>query len=333
MIQRARRMTTPVCILALVWLFSTHAADAAELTVKLTKPTPTHDDLAYGPHERNDMDVWLAESDTPTPVLIAVHGGGFYTGLKNVNNILLHECLDAGISVAAVGYRYSTDDIAPAPLHDIARAVQFVRAHADEWNLDATRFAAVGGSAGGAGALWLALHDDLADPDSDDPVARQSTRMVGAIAINGQSTYDPRAIAKLFPEFDVAAHPAVPRLLGVEGHDLQNLTPAQYAVYEDCSAAPHASADDPPVLLTFDRPMDIEITTKSIGIHHPRFGTHLKDKLDPLGIPCTLIAPTPLPDGAASDTKRDIYNTPIPIAFLKQCFGMADPATPGDPSP
>lgn len=319
---RLRRAAVFACFAAVLLLPGTSVR--AETTATEAKPAPTLADLSYGAHERNDVDIWLAASDEPTPMLIAIHGGGFYTGLKNINTQLLQQCLDAGISVAAIGYRYSTDAIAPAPLHDIARAVQFVRYHADDWNLDPARFAAVGGSAGGAASLWLALHDDLSDPGSEDPSARQSTRLVGAIAVNGQTTYDPRDIADLFPEFDVTAHPAVPRLLGVEGQDLQNLTAGQYRIYEDCSAYSHASADDPPILLTFDRPMDLPITTRSIGIHHPRFGRYLKDRFDLMGVPCTLVAPTPLPEGAATDTKRDIYNTSIPIAFLQRCFAFAE---------
>ena len=41
--------------------------------------------------------------------------------------VLLKECLDSGISVAAITYRFSTQAIAPAPFQDGARAVQFLR--------------------------------------------------------------------------------------------------------------------------------------------------------------------------------------------------------------
>ena len=40
------------------------------------------------------------------------------------------------------------------------------------------------GSAGAFSSLYLALHDDMADPKSDDPVARESTRLYCA-AVNG----------------------------------------------------------------------------------------------------------------------------------------------------
>ncbi len=48
---------------------------------------------------------------------------------------------------------------------------------ADDWNVDKTRVAAYGGSAGAGTSLWLAFHDDLADPKSADPVLRESSRL------------------------------------------------------------------------------------------------------------------------------------------------------------
>ena len=54
---------------------------------------PTHPNVKYGPHERNVLDVWLAESDKPTPVLVSIHGGGFQGGDKSVSDGLLNPCL------------------------------------------------------------------------------------------------------------------------------------------------------------------------------------------------------------------------------------------------
>ena len=58
-------------------------------------------------------------------------------------------------------------------------------------NFDPKRIAVTGGSAGAASSLWLAYHDDLADPKSKDPVLRQSSRVCGAVAMGGQTTLDP----------------------------------------------------------------------------------------------------------------------------------------------
>jgi acetyl esterase/lipase len=130
--------------------------------------------VKYGPFHATL--VWLVKSDKPTPVMVSIHGGGFSSGNKAVSPDLLEECLKSGISVVASTYRLSGEVIAPAQFLDSARAIQFIRSKAKEWNLDPSRIAATGGSAGAGISLWLGFHDDLADPKSEDSVLRQSTR-------------------------------------------------------------------------------------------------------------------------------------------------------------
>ena len=72
--------------------------------------------------------------------------------------------------------------------------LQFVRSKAADWNLDKTRIAAMGVSAGACTSMWLAYHDDLADPKSDDPVARESTRVCAAVSVSGQTSIDPKVV-------------------------------------------------------------------------------------------------------------------------------------------
>ena len=140
--------------------------------------------IRYGKNERHVLDFWKAESDTPTPLVFVIHGGGWKEGSKE----RLHKFVDtpallkAGISVVAINYRLMrhAEGVEPpvkAPLHDAARALQFVRSKATEWNVDKARIGAAGGSAGACSSLWLAFHDDLADSASSDPVARESTRL------------------------------------------------------------------------------------------------------------------------------------------------------------
>lgn len=247
---------------------------------------PTHADVKYGPDNRNMMDVWLAESTQPTPVLVSIHGGAFRHGDKSVNDIVLRECLASGISVAAITYRFSDTAIAPAQHLDSARAIQFIRHNADGWKLDATRIAATGGSAGAGMSLWLGFHDDLADPDNADPVLRQSTRVTCMAVNNGQSTYDPRVIRDLFPGTDTYTNSALAELFDVDLKKLDELPGEKYKLFEEVSAINHLTKDDAPVLMTYDSDLDTPISSRSIGIHHPRFGNMLREKMDSLGIEC-----------------------------------------------
>ncbi len=276
-------------------------------------PPPTYKDVKYGPHARNVLDFWQAKSKQPTPLLVSIHGGGFVAGNKSVAPQLLKECLEAGISVAAISYRYSTQAIAPAPFQDGARAVQFLRSKAKEWHIDPKRVAATGGSAGAGISLWLGFHDDMADPKSNDPVLRQSTRLTCAAVVNGQTSYDPRFIRKLFPGKDVYKIGALRQLFGADLDKLDNLPAEKYKLFEEVSAINHLTKDDPPVLLWYSSPMDAEITTMGIGIHHPLFGKALKDKMDALHIPCELDAGGKRVGGGKPTRVID---------FLKEHFGM-----------
>ena len=148
-------------------------------------PKPTLSELAYGDHDRQVLDFWKAPSDKPTPLVFVIHGGGWMGGSKERLNRFVDApaLLKEGISVVAINYRYirNAQELKPpvkAPLHDAARALQFVRSKAAEWNIDKTRIAAAGASAGACSSLWLLYHDDLADPESEDPIARESTRLL-----------------------------------------------------------------------------------------------------------------------------------------------------------
>jgi len=249
---------------------------------------PTHPDVRYGPHERNVLDLYLADSDRPTPLVLYIHGGGFRSGDKrNLRARDLRSYLDEGWSLAAINYRLT--DVAPAPAQylDSARALQFLRYHAAKWNLDPKRAAATGGSAGGGTSLWIAFHDDLADPKSEDPVARQSTRLTSVAVKNAQTSYDPRFAEKIgIPRPNFERHAFFEPFFGIEAADAD--TPEAYRRYEEAAPITYLTADDPPVLLAYGHP-DAAVTAESplgLVVHHPKFGIDLKQRMDALGIEC-----------------------------------------------
>lgn len=257
-------------------------------TVQGQDAVPTHPNVKYGPFERNVMDVWLAKSDAPTPVLVSIHGGGFARGDKRVSPELLRRCLDAGISVVAITYRFSQEAIAPAPFHDSARAIQFIRHNAKGWNLDPRRVAATGTSAGAGISLWLGFHDDLADPQSDDPVLRESSRLTCMSVYNGQSSYDPRFVRDLLPDTDTYKHERLAQLFDVDLEMLDRLPPEKYRLFEQVSPLHHLTKEDAPTQLLYAYNLDAPVKNQGVGIHHPKFGQTLKEQMDRLGIECEL---------------------------------------------
>jgi acetyl esterase len=256
----------------------------------IDKPKPDFADVPYGPHARNVLDFWQAKADRPTPLVVFIHGGGWMNGDKSlVEPVVVVECLKSGISVAAINYRFTTTDPLPAPHHDGARAIQFLRSQAKPWNIDPTRVAAYGGSAGAGITLWLAFKNDMADSASSDPVARQSTRLTCGATFGGQSTYDPHVIKEWIGE-KAARHPVFNPAYNVKSYEeLDN--PKLQPLFDEVSAIKHLTADDPPVFMYYAEPnvplsADVEIGQ---GMHHPIFGLKLKEAMDRLHIECVYL--------------------------------------------
>jgi acetyl esterase/lipase len=273
---------------------------------------PTYANVPYGPHERNVLDFWKAESDKPTPVLVFIHGGGFLGGDKEgYNRQLFRDCMQAGISFAATNYRLSQHAPYPAQMHDAARAIQFIRSKSAEWNVDTSRIAAFGGSAGAGISLWLAFHDDMAKPESEEPVERQSTRLTCAIALQMQSTYDPREIRNVVPgrAYD---EPALKQLFGLPPNwnwDTAQVDEELSTRLRDASPIAHLTKDDPPAFLFHQKQQETDG-----NIHHANFGRYLKKAMDDLGIECIHRMDTDYETPEAAF--RDMF------AFLERQFGM-----------
>jgi acetyl esterase/lipase len=148
----------------------------------------------YGPNPRNDFDIWLADSEKPTPLVIYIHGGGFVGGDKSkyYSSEDMVRFLRSGVSVAVINYRFMNEPPYGilASMNDSKRCLQYIRYNAGKYNIDKSKIACSGGSAGAGTCLWLAFSDDMADKGSKDPVLRESTRVTCAGAFATQSTYD-----------------------------------------------------------------------------------------------------------------------------------------------
>jgi acetyl esterase/lipase len=270
------------------------------------RPAPTVADFAYGEASpRQRFDLWLASSERPTPIVLLIHGGGWMNGDKTgYGTKAIQPYLDAGISVAAINYRFipqameqHVEPPVKACLHDAARALQTLRAKAGQWKLDPRRVGATGGSAGACTSLWLALHDDLADAASDDPTARQSSRLMCAAVRGAQTSLDPQQLREWIPNAEYGGH-----AFGFSAPGRNR--PGEFALLlenrekvlpwiREYSPIELVTADDPPIYLDYPN----QSSPPALGqrerdpTHSAMYGVQLQQRLSQAGIEAVLSYP------------------------------------------
>ena len=270
------------------------ADSSAQRKKKRRQIEPTAANVAYGTHKRQVIDFWKATSEKPTPLVLYIHGGGWQGGDKRGFRGQVKQFLDVGISVAAINYRYVRQAVrlkikppVKAPLTDAARALQFIRSKSKEWNLDKKRIGATGGSAGGCSSLWLALHDDMADADSKDPVARESTRLYCAAVNGAQTTLDPKPLLEWMPNYRYGAH-----AFGVKG--IKQLSANREKLLKwinEYSPMHHVSKDDPPIAMFYRGAKPVKGDKPRDPTHSAILGVMLEEKLKAAGVECVLVCP------------------------------------------
>lgn len=276
---------------ALVGEASRNSTEASLSKIK-NYVAPTLSDVSYGDHKRQVLDFWQAKSEKPTPVVFVIHGGSWTSGskIRIFNYLNVSRLLEDGCSVVSINYRYVTqapkDTEEPpvrTPLYDAARALQFVRSKARDWNIDKTRIGASGASAGACTSLWLAYHDDLADPDSDDPIARESTRLACVAVSGAQTTLDPKQMKEWTPNSRYGGH-----AFGFGKFD-EFLTKRESILPWIKEYSPYANLtdDDPPVALFYKHAPAIGKPAKD-PTHTGNFGVKLQEHCKAVGTECFL---------------------------------------------
>lgn len=96
------------------------------------------------------LDASVPEGKGPFPAVIVVHGGGWHGGTKrSYEKPLLPVLSEAGFAWFTINYRLAPRYKYPAAVEDVEAAVRWVKAHAREFQVDRTRIALMGESAGG----------------------------------------------------------------------------------------------------------------------------------------------------------------------------------------
>jgi acetyl esterase/lipase len=175
-------------------------------------PAPKADrHVAYGEAPNQFAELWLPPGPGPHPVVLMVHGGCWQARIANLHimDYIADDLRRRGIAVWNVEYR-GVDQPGggyPGAFQDVAAASDALRGLAPEARLDLHRVIAVGHSAGGHLAFWLAARRGLPASSplwSADPLPVKAAVSLGGLpdleadlAMKGDAGCGARAVQRM----------------------------------------------------------------------------------------------------------------------------------------
>jgi hypothetical protein len=259
-VQLNSRCRLVLFLLLAAMVLPTPGAKAQSINDWMTTNCSVIKDEKYSGDEKNTFDILMPRSDTLTPLVIYIHGGGFVGGDKadafRSRREDITYFLKNDIAFASLNYRFSrTDDSlgVAACLKDVRTALQYIRHHAGRYNIDRERIACYGSSAGAGSSLYLAFHDDFA-LKNDTTILGESTRIqcVGALAT--QATYDVFQWITYIPGLDSAVDRAKQPTFDVAAQfygypNYLAFEPYREAITRELDMLRMISPDDPPAYI------------------------------------------------------------------------------------
>lgn len=215
--------------LALTLLFftlSTLAAAEATPTNPGAKTPGKFIDLVFKQSGEQSLmlDLYLPKPGSArAPCLVWIHGGGWGSGTKTGSPLL--SLLPSGFAVASVTYRFKDKAPFPAQIEDVKAAIRWLRAHADDYNLDVDRFGVAGYSAGGHLAALVAVTGKDSSFDVGDNL-KLSSAVKAVCVISG-----PTDIVAFFEGANETRRKLLEGLLGGPLADKQKLAESASPLY------------------------------------------------------------------------------------------------------
>lgn len=215
------------CVFLMLTLLPRHSG-AADEKVKIIP------DVVYG-HKFGmalTFDVFQPQKPNGAGVLFMV-SGGWYSRWTEPQSMLgwFNPLLEEGFTVFCVRHGSSPKFKIPEVVEDVRRSVRFIRQHAQEYGVNPNQLGVWGGSAGGHLSLILGTTSDQGDPDTKDPVLKNSNRIA--------------AVAAYYPPTDI-------REFVDDKSPYYHRFPAlqfEADLADDFSPLLHVTPDDPPTLL------------------------------------------------------------------------------------
>src|SRR5579862_3120827 len=135
-------------------------------------------------------DLYAPEGGGPFPALVAVHGGGWQLGTREVYRNWGPYLATAGYALFSIDYRLAKPNQKSFPhaVYDVRAAVQFLRGSATDLNIDPKRIGLIGDSAGAHLSALVALAGDaplFSGAYRDDPFHAVSTKAKVVVGFYG----------------------------------------------------------------------------------------------------------------------------------------------------
>lgn len=265
-------------------------------------------DIAYDTKQRTQFDIWLPDSNTPTGLVIYTHGGGFSSGDKDfvysaqqggawdfpsdIRFLLQNKIAFATVRYTLLNTTGEKDGI-KKPMSDVKRALQYIRYHASDFNIDKNKIILAGNSAGGGTSLWIAFKNEMADIQNSDPVLKESTRVKGVAVREPQASYniEERWVNDIFVDYKLTWA----EILANETGNISKIYGvSSTAEYESAAIDAYRAEVDMLALFTADDPAiwvdntlrDVvpPYSAPEIASHHAFHARELKERADAIGV-------------------------------------------------
>ncbi len=234
------------------------------------------------------LDLYLPDDSGTHPFVVFAHGGAWILGDKGYRP-MFGRLTAHGYAVADIQYRLAQQERYPGPVRDVVAAVKWVRDNAGEYDIDASRGALAGYSAGAHLAMLVGLapdHERFQPPEYKRDVPAAVDAVVGY-----SGPYD-------FTTPESAGNPLVERFFGPD---------ASEATLAEGSPVTHVDPDDPPVML-------VHGTDDSIVPY--RSTTVLADALRNVDVPVEVITGDGAGHGMIDNSDWREQTLPSQVEFL-----------------
>ncbi|QMU27074.1 alpha/beta hydrolase [Adhaeribacter radiodurans] len=119
------------------------------------------------------------------PGVLLIHGGGWRAGDKSMEWPMAQQLAAQGYIAVTAEYRLSLEAPYPAAVHDLKAALRWLRAHGQDYNLDTSKIAIYGTSAGGQLAALVGTTNGSGMLEEQGEYRSRSNKVQAIVDVDG----------------------------------------------------------------------------------------------------------------------------------------------------